>query len=133
MKIMFEILQTVCRHNDAFEDINCNPICELRSPKLKNLGSRRYTGESVLCNKKNCPVVKADQVPESTKKEYLMQYECCNCKTRFTKSIPMGQLAEGRGGKCPYCGADDHLNYEIDWSHKVIGAYTPGKWSPMIF
>lgn len=122
MYITFKEFKTACKYHDD-EDEYDHPVCIL---PLEDAGYQ-YNEEDVACEEKNCSFVKTDQMPKNDKEEYLIQYECYNCKTRFAKSIPMGRLAEGRGGKCPYCGIEDQENYEIGWSHKVLRFYTPGE------
>ena len=66
MNIPFEKLRDVCKHNDDFEDIECNPICVLMTPTLTKPGPHAYTGKEVLCNEENCPLIKQESEKDST-------------------------------------------------------------------
>lgn len=91
-------------------------------------------GLEFLCTGVNCPFMKKSnrrhqQEHKGTKEEYLTQYECFNCGTKFTKFVPMGKTAEGEGGNCPYCGVPDELSNR-SWAHKVLGYYIPEHHAP---
>lgn len=108
MEITFEEFRAACKHNEGFEDIECNTICVLLTPELKKQGSHHYTGTEILCNRENCPFTKA----EAVQRTYLMEYLCYNCGFRFSRRVPRGAIAKGLAGECPRCGIKD---YDSAW------------------
>ena len=55
---------------------------------------------------------------------YKMRFRCCNCGAEFVKDVLKGIRASGMGGKCPYCGINDHTNDAPKYTHVVLGKYT---------
>lgn len=49
---------------------------------------------------------------------YLIEYECINCGSRFTKQLKKGTPAHGHAGNCPNCGVGEQKIGQ----HKVIRA-----------
>ena len=41
-------------------------------------------------------------------KSYKMTFICSNCGTSYSRDVPFGESSKGKGGKCPYCGTEDH-------------------------
>ena len=67
MNIPFEEFRDACKHNDDFEDIECNPICTIMDLRLTKPGPHTYTGKEVLCNEENCPLIKTEDAQKEEK------------------------------------------------------------------
>ena len=54
--------------------------------------------------------------------EYIMQFRCWNCGGNFTRNIPKGQPARGRGWTCPICGMDEYKGGVLrPFPHEPVG------------
>lgn len=49
---------------------------------------------------------------------YLIEYECINCGSKFSKQLRKGTAAHGNGGTCPNCGVGENKIGQ----HRVIRA-----------